>query len=322
MSKFKPLSFLVLMLIIRLPMAVGTRYISSVQAQDTSSCPSPDDLPPQLTIGLWARVASGLAHNLREDATIQAAIVNRIPDNDIFRVLDGPRCADGYVWWQVDYTGQTGWMAEGDAASEQYWLAALAGQEPDEPTPENGLETSGCQKPPEDYARALVNGEQLNARTLAMLDHAQALYREGGGIITFRSAVMQGSYNPGGVSASFGTHDGGGAVDLSVRDPLDRRILTAEIEPLLRALRFAGFAAWLRDTDSLYPGSPIHIHAIAIGDAELSEAARGQIDGTFGYLRGYDGLPRDDGIPQPDTSGEMVLCQWMVEMGFQDLRDQ
>jgi hypothetical protein len=322
MSKFKPISLLVLMVIIILPLGVGMRNIASVQAQDTSICPSPDNLPPQLAIGLWGRVASGLSHNIREDATIQAAITNRVPDNDIFRVLGGPRCSDGYVWWQVDYTGQTGWMAEGDAVSEEYWLEALAGQETPAPENDDALTPSGCLKPPEDYSRALVNGAQVNARTLVMLDHAQALYREEGGLVIFRNAIMQGSYNPGAVSASFGTHDGGGALDISVRDPIDRRVLTAEIEPMLRALRFAGFAAWLRDTDSLYPGSPIHIHAIAIGDAELSPAAGEQIDGTFGYLRGYDGLPRDDGIPQPDTSGDMVLCQWMVEMGFQDLRAQ
>jgi hypothetical protein len=199
-------------------------------------------------------------------------------------------------------------------------LVALDGQDTPSPEPENGLKTSGCQKPPDDYARVLVNGEHLNDRTLAMLDHAQALYRADGGLLNFRTAIMQGSYNPGGVAASFGTHDGGGAVDLSVRDPQNHQIMTAEIAPMLRALRFAGFAAWLRDTDLLYPGSPIHIHAIAIGDAELSDAARQQIDGTFGYLRGYDGLPRDDGVPQPDTSGDMIVCQWMVELGFHDLR--
>jgi hypothetical protein len=317
MSKFKRMSFLVLMLTLILPLGLGT---PSISAQDISICPSVDDLPPQLEVGLWGRVASGLTHNIREEASIQAIIVNRVPDNDIFRVLDGPRCSDGYVWWQVDYTGQTGWMAEGDADSEQYWLAALDGQEIPAPESDDVLTPSGCLKPPDDYSRALVNGAQVNTRTLAMLDHAQALYNDDGGPVVFRNVIMQGSYNPGGVSASFGTHDGGGALDISVRDPIDRRVLTAEIEPMLRALRFAGFAAWLRDTDSLYPGSPIHIHAIAIGDADLSQAASEQIDGTFGYLRGYDGLPRDDGIPQPDTSGDMVLCQWMVEMGYEDLR--
>jgi len=288
MSKFKPLSLVVLMVFTILPLGVGTRYIVShlqqvktdcllltpsqpppstgeeqnvvscppsllagrglgggvnerktpysLQAQSTADCPSPDDLPPGLAVGWWARVASGRAHNLREEATIQAAIIGQVPDGDIFRVLDGPRCADGYLWWAVDYAGQPGWIAEGDAAADQYWLALLAGQEA-APEAEPILNAAGCHKPPEDYGRALVNGETLNTRTLAMLDYAQALYRAESGIITFRRAVMQGSYNPGGVSASFGTHDGGGAVDLSVRDPLDRRVLTAEIEPMLRALR-------------------------------------------------------------------------------------
>jgi hypothetical protein len=314
MKSFKTIFFLVLILF-----SVGTRYISSVYAQ-TSACPSADDLTPHLAAGWWGRVTSGLTHNLRADATVEADINAQVPDGDIFRVLDGPRCADNYVWWEVDYAGTTGWLAEGDAEANQYWLTPLDGQEVPDTEAENDTELADCEKPPEDYSRVNVNGATLNARTLAMLDIAQANYRAGGGIINFRTAVMQGSYNPGGVSASFGTHDAGGAIDLSVRDPRDHSVLTDEIEPMLEALRFAGFAAWLRDTDSLYPGSPIHVHAIAIGDAELSEAARGQLDGTFGYLRGYNGLPQDDGIPQPDTSGEMVLCQWMIDIGYQDMR--
>jgi hypothetical protein len=223
------------------------------------------------------------------------------------------------VWWQVDYAGTRGWTAEGSAESGGRWLALLDGQA--ETRPPTADDPEGCLAPPEDYTRIQIGFATLNARTLAMLDQAQTLYSAGGGIMTLRRAIMQGGYNPGGVAASFGTHDGGGALDLSVRSPEDRRILTGEIEPLLRALRVAGFAAWLRDTDSLYPGSPIHIHAIAIGDDELSPAARGQIDGEFGYLRGYDGLPREDGLPRPDTSGEMVICGWMVEKGFDDLRE-
>ncbi|MEO8607841.1 MAG: SH3 domain-containing protein [Chloroflexota bacterium] len=325
MSKFKPTSLVFLMVILfPFTASVGTKYISSASfmtanAQDTS-CPSPDDLVPQLAVDIWARVGSGLTHNVRETASTQAAIVAQVPDGDIFRVIGGPICAESFVWWQVDYAGTQGWMAEGDPKTGQYWLTVLDGQNSPTPEPENGLKTSGCQKPPEDYKRVLVNGEQLNDRTLAMLDYAQELYSADSGVIHFRTSIMQGSYNPGGVAASFGTHDGGGAVDISVRDPQNHQILTAAIAPMLRALRFAGFAAWLRDTDVLYKGSPIHIHAIAIGDAELSDAARAQIDGTFGYLRGYDGLPRDDGIPQPDKSGDMIVCQWMVEMGFHDLR--
>ncbi len=76
----------------------------------------------------------------------------------------------------------------------------------------------------------------------------------------------------------------------------------------------------MRDTDELYPGSVIHIHAIAVGDQELSEAARAQIDGRFGYLRGYNGLPQINGVPLPDRYGEPVICNWMIAQGFGDMR--
>jgi hypothetical protein len=187
-------------------------------------------------------------------------------------------------------------------------------------TPTPFVEPDGCWPPPEDYIRVWVNGSQLDARTLAMLDHAQALYSAQGGVIDFRLAITQGSYTGGALAASFGTHDGGGAVDLSVRSRVDWSVMGGEIEPMIRALRVSGFAAWLRDTGELYPDSPIHIHAIAVGDRELSEAARAQIDGTFGYLRGFDGLPQPNGIPRPDRYGGPVICRWMVEGGFNDMR--
>ncbi len=276
-------------------------------AQD-SVCP--DDMIPRLSAGLWARVSHDTANNLRHDPGLRGRLLGTIPGGDIFRVLDGPRCADGYVWWQVSYGGRAGWTAEGRPGD--YWLEPLPGG--------TALRPDGCQRPPDDYTRVIVNGVTLNTRTLAMLDHAQTLYQAQGGTVNFRLALMQGSYNPGGVSASFGTHDDGGAVDLSVRSRQDWRVLSEDIWPMIRALRVAGFAAWLRDTGELYPNSPIHIHAIAIGDIELSEAARGQIDGPFGYLRGYNGLPQDDGVPLPDTSGDMVVCDWMADLGLHDLR--
>ena len=192
----------------------------------------------------------------------------------------------------------------------------LAGAGRPTPTPS---EPSGCWRPPDDYTHVMQGYAEFNARTLAMLDHAQALYSAQGGSADFRLAITQGSYN-GGVEASFGTHDGGGAVDLSVRSRVDWSVLEDEIDPMLAALRTAGFAAWLRAPDVLYPGSPIHIHAIAIGDAELSPAARDQIDGPFGYLRGYDGLPREDGVPVADRYGAPILCDWMRDLGYADLR--
>lgn len=186
------------------------------------------------------------------------------------------------------------------------------------PLPTPTPEPLGCQKPPDDYTRVEVNGEMLNLRTLSMLGHAQALY--GGEIELTGYAITQGSYSTG-VSASFGTHDGGGAVDLSVLREGTYTILWDDIEPMLRALRLAGFAAWLREYGELYPDSPIHIHAIAIGDAELSPAAQEQLTGPAGYFRGYSGLPFPTGAnPTLDRYGGPILCQWMIELGYDDMR--
>ncbi len=147
-------------------------------------------------------------------------------------------------------------------------------------------EPADCQKPPEDYTRLEINGWTINQRTFAMLTHAQELY--GGELEINGYAITQGSY-----------HDNG---------------------PLIHALRMAGFAAWLREYGELYADSPIHIHAIAIGDQELSAPAEDQLTGPAGYFRGYNGLPASFGGPFPDRHGGPILCQWMIDLGYQDLR--
>jgi hypothetical protein len=151
-----------------------------------------------------------------------------------------------------------------------------------------------------------------------MLAHAQGLY--GGELELTGNAITQGSFSNA-VSASFGTHQGGGAVDLSVMERGTYTVLWEDIDPLLHALRAAGFAAWLREYGELYPDSPIHIHAIAIGDQELSPAAQEQLTGVAGYFRGYSGLPvPENSIPTSDRYGGPILCQWMIDLGYQDLR--
>lgn len=77
--------------------------------------------------------------------------------------------------------------------------------------------------------------------------------------------VVQGSYNKGGVSASSGTHDGGGAVDLA---PFDWK-------RKVRVLRELGFAAWHRPAIRGLWGE--HIHAILIGNTKASRGAKSQV---------------------------------------------
>ena len=291
--------------------------VSLTQAQ--ADCPSAADLAPRLAPGIRAQVESGpgSANRVRAAPGLEAEISGQLAPGQRFDVLAGPRCADGYVWWRVQYRESQGWTAEGDPQTGDYWLEPLSA--PVDPALDD---LAFCAAPPEDYTIVDFGDARLNQRTISMLDHATEIYHARGGLLAFdfREAIVQGSYNPGAVAASFGTHDAGGAVDLSVRERGTYRILQDEILLMLRALRIAGFAAWLRAPGELYPDSPIHIHAIAIGDAQLSPAARDQLDGPFGYFRGHNGLPQEDGIPLPDSSGEMVLCPWMRALGFSDLR--
>ncbi len=172
-----------------------------------------------------------------------------------------------------------------------------------------------CKRPPDDYRKLKLNGYTVNRRTYAMLAYAAALYH--GEIDLLGASITQGSYNNS-VKESFGTHAGGGAVDISVVAPNRSRyvVLYDDVEPLVHALRQAGFAAWFRRSGELSPGSPMHIHAIAIGDKELSRAAQDQLTGPYGYFYNYNGLPQKSGTPQPDAHGGALFCAWMRASGY------
>jgi hypothetical protein len=144
---------------------------------------------------------------------------------------------------------------------------------------------------------------RLNERTVTMLRNAASWLESNGGCPPRRASpayVTQGSYNRGGVSASAGTHDGGGAIDLNVAG-----LSSSERHALVRALREAGFAAWLRKRPTF---SMDHVHAIAIGDPDLPAGARSQV---ADYFAGRDGLAGR----RRDPHGGPVLKAWMARFG-------
>jgi hypothetical protein len=98
-------------------------------------------------------------------------------------------------------------------------------------------------------------------------------------LLKTRLPITQGSYNKGGVAASAGVHDGGGALDFPPR------VGKLTPEQIVKALRRVGFAAWHRTAiKGLWPE---HIHAVALGDKEASQQAKNQMSA---YLAGYNGL--------------------------------
>lgn len=141
---------------------------------------------------------------------------------------------------------------------------------------------------PDPYARTTIRG----GHTLDMLTHYALLVVERR--LKYHPLsldVLQGSYTSANESSG-GTHDGGGAVDLS---PLEWR-------PKVHALRAVGFAAWHRP-ELWRNGVRIwgeHIHAVLIGNDKLSPEARDQVEDYRHHRNGLaDHAPDDSWHPDP-----------------------
>ena len=159
-----------------------------------------------------------------------------------------------------------------------------------------------------EYGIRSVNGQKLAGRLNLLLSLAGRDLDE-----SLLSRVVQGSYNAGGVSASAGTHDRGGAVDLSVRGwSYDR------ITEVLTTLRRRGLIAWYRHEGQ---GFTPHIHGIDRGANDLSTGAAEQVRR---FDLGENGLAlrqRDDGprVAVPSFDYEAGLREWEVALLPKDI---
>ena len=76
--------------------------------------------PSRLEQGDRARIIAEGGSNLRSLPASGSDLLNVIPTGDLIPILDGPFCAGGYAWYQTEFMGQRGWLAEG--VGEFYWL--------------------------------------------------------------------------------------------------------------------------------------------------------------------------------------------------------
>ncbi|HEX6516852.1 MAG TPA: hypothetical protein VF049_14885 [Nocardioidaceae bacterium] len=129
-----------------------------------------------------------------------------------------------------------------------------------------------------DYGQQRITwrGHRFNRRSVAAFVEVERR-------LGYRLHIYQGSYNTS-VSASAGTHAGGGAVDCHGRGHWRDEV---------RVMREVGWIAWHR---TIPPFDTEHIHAILRGDPDLSPAARDQCRDWAHHL---DGLADNGPDPGP-----------------------
>jgi photosystem II stability/assembly factor-like uncharacterized protein len=87
----------------------------------------PDVPPSRVAEGFLTRVTytDGSSLAIRTEAGLSTGErIDYLPEGTRMTILDGPVCADGFAWWQVETADAlTGWVAEGDW--EAYFLEPL-----------------------------------------------------------------------------------------------------------------------------------------------------------------------------------------------------
>jgi hypothetical protein len=104
------------------PVVVTQTPGSATQASVTVACAGAP--PTRLRIDSYAYVnpEPPLPNNLRSEAGENNSLIGDIQPGQAMKILEGPKCADGWSWWKVRTleTDLEGWTAEGDGQS--YWL--------------------------------------------------------------------------------------------------------------------------------------------------------------------------------------------------------
>lgn len=90
------------------PAAVETQYSNHLCGETATDGPY---MRSRLIYGIEAEVIQGFL-NLRGQPSADGQVLLQIPAGLPFDVTAGPDCAEGFVWWLVNVSGQTGYVAE------------------------------------------------------------------------------------------------------------------------------------------------------------------------------------------------------------------
>ena len=107
----------ILIVLASIAVAAMTMAVETAPATPTAICaPAP---PSRLILRERARVSLDDPRplNIRDGAGTDSHVIAQIPANGVLYVLEGPKCAQNYAWYRVEYMGIAGWIAEGDASA-------------------------------------------------------------------------------------------------------------------------------------------------------------------------------------------------------------
>jgi hypothetical protein len=95
------------------PMAVITQTPTATVVLPITVTPKPEiftEIATGATVVVQGTLGGGL--NLREEPSTNSKVVTNVKDGTALTVVDGPREANGYTWWQLEASdGKEGWGA-------------------------------------------------------------------------------------------------------------------------------------------------------------------------------------------------------------------
>ena len=93
--------------------------VTATTSTNSENC----NIATRLQVDGYGQVSSTIPSRLRNEPTTRGEQIGQVDPLDIFQVIDGPICADGFNWWQVEVNNLVGWLAEGDA--DRYYVEVV-----------------------------------------------------------------------------------------------------------------------------------------------------------------------------------------------------
>jgi hypothetical protein len=107
--------------------------VNPVTSPGTALCPG--GMVARLAVGMQGQAITTGSVNIRSTPGTTGQVAGLLLPGGTFTVSGGPSCQGSQTWWQIRHVAKsnetiTGWVMEGDAPTNDYWLQPLGGVAP------------------------------------------------------------------------------------------------------------------------------------------------------------------------------------------------